>query len=326
VYGDWNEVIGVSPQIFDVAIPGFLQVDKMDHSSPFPLVTQLYTPVGTGSALVGSLYQSLLGLTSLDSQFLCEVRKSNEGDSESLSPGTSYHRFKVGAFMNGAARFKFSKFPTIRGQNLLVSLPTFLRLTEGAFQSIDDLPLGTFFISLPEDSPDAFLDQIKSDLKAIIAHSPYYLSVYDYRHELDIIEEVDLAMRFFFGFTVITAMAISFFSLVSSMYTNVHEQAKEIGILRALGIPYGWMQRIYVYEAFTVVMAASLMGLGIGMGVGWTVAIQRVLFTQLPVPFDFPIILFLVIVIMAIVFALISSYGPITVMMNRSIVAILRML
>ena len=228
--------------------------------------------------------------------------------------------------MNGAARFKFSQFPTIRGQNVLVSLPTFLRLTEGTYQSVTDIPMGTFFLSFPVNVQKSVLDKVKADLKVLITESRFPLSIYDYRRNLDIIDEVDLAMRFFFGFTVITAMAISFFSLISSMYTNVYEQAKEIGILRALGIPYGWMQRIYVYEAFTLVMAASLMGLGIGMGVGWTVAVQRVLFTQLPVPFTFPIALFLTIVGMAAAFAFVSSYGPITSMMNRSIVAILRML
>ena len=77
VYSDWVEVIGVTPQIFDVTIPGFLQVGTMNKTSPFPLATQLYTTEGTGSALVGSLYQSLVGLPTLDNQFLLEVRSKS---------------------------------------------------------------------------------------------------------------------------------------------------------------------------------------------------------------------------------------------------------
>lgn len=72
-FHDWNDVYGVSPQIFDVTIPGFLKVQKQRQSS-FPLVTQLFTPEGTGSALVGALYQTRIGLHSLDDQFLIEIK------------------------------------------------------------------------------------------------------------------------------------------------------------------------------------------------------------------------------------------------------------
>ena len=72
-FHDWNDVYGISPQFFDVAIPGFLKVQKQ-RESEFPLLTQLYTPLGTGSALVGSLYQTKVGLKSLDEQFLVEIR------------------------------------------------------------------------------------------------------------------------------------------------------------------------------------------------------------------------------------------------------------
>ena len=34
-FHDWNDVYGVSPQIFDVTIPGFLKVQKQRQSS-FP--------------------------------------------------------------------------------------------------------------------------------------------------------------------------------------------------------------------------------------------------------------------------------------------------
>jgi len=55
------------------------------------------------------------------------------------------------------------------------------------------------------------------------------VTVYDYNSRTDIINLVDIAITFFFGFTIVIAMIICFFSLVSSMYTNVYEQAKEIG-------------------------------------------------------------------------------------------------
>ena len=74
VFRDLTEVYGVTPNFFDVTIPGFLQVDEMDKTSPYPLLTQLYTPVGTGCAIIGSLYKSKIGITDLNSQFLIEIQ------------------------------------------------------------------------------------------------------------------------------------------------------------------------------------------------------------------------------------------------------------
>jgi len=86
------------------------------------------------------------------------------------------------------------------------------------------------------------------------------------------------------------------------------------------------MQRIYIYEAFILVLSSSILGILIGVGVGWTVAIQRVLFTELPVPFRFPYELFLVVFSMSIVFAVISSWAPIWIIMRRPIVSLMRIL
>ena len=213
----------------------------------------------------------------------------------------------------------------MREQDLLVSHPTWLRLCGGTYYSVDDIPLGNFFVQLNPDLTTKEIDHIKSAMKNLASSSTYLQYVVDYRDFLQIIHQANIAMSFFFGFTVIVAMAISFFSLMSSMYTNIYEQSKEIGILRAIGIPYGWMQRIYIYEAFILVLASSLMGMMIGIGVGWTVALQRVLFTALPIPFRFPWELFLIVFFMSILFSIISSWGPITVIMRKPIVSILRM-
>ena len=225
--------------------------------------------------------------------------------------------------MDSAPVFRFSRFPTSPNQDVIVSLPTYLLLCKDWIYSLEDVSFRTVYIHTSANVTSKDLDTLKKDLKDIVkpASSTY---VYDYRSSLDIIDEINLAMKFFFGFTVVMAMTISFFSLVSSMYTNVLEQSKEIGILRAIGIPFGWMQRIYVTEAFTLVFSSSLMGMIIGVSVGWTVAIQQVIFTQFPVTFQFPYELFFVVFLMSVVFSVIASYGPITKLMNHSIVAIFR--
>lgn len=58
------------------------------------------------------------------------------------------------------------------------------------------------------------------------------------------------------------------------MSANIYEQAKEIGILRALGFTTREILLLYVYEAFIIVTAAALMGVMIGVVVGWSMSIQ----------------------------------------------------
>lgn len=73
VYSDWTNVYGVSPNFFDVMLPGFLVVNEMDTESPYPLTEQLYTPLGSASAFVGSLYKDKFAFNDLNAQFLVEA-------------------------------------------------------------------------------------------------------------------------------------------------------------------------------------------------------------------------------------------------------------
>mgnify|MGYP000223754805 CR=1 FL=1 len=45
-------------------------------------------------------------------------------------------------------------------------------------------------------------------------------------------------LNFLFATMAVVAMFLCFFSLVASMVTNIREQTKEAGVLRALGLPY----------------------------------------------------------------------------------------
>lgn len=81
-------------------------------------------------------------------------------------------------------------------------------------------------------------------------------------------------MQFFFIFTTIVAMVMCFFSLTSSMYTNINEQAKEIGVMRAIGASRFLLARAYVYEALILILCASFMGICIGFVMGYTMTLQ----------------------------------------------------
>jgi len=115
-------------------------------------------------------------------------------------------------------------------QDVILSLPQFLRLTDGAYQSVEDLPIRFMIFKLKEHVTDDELDELVRRLNLAIIDQG--VEVWDYRRTLGPFKIANVAMNVFVNFTTVVAMMISFFSLMSSMFTNIHEQTKEIGVLR----------------------------------------------------------------------------------------------
>lgn len=133
-------------------------------------------------------------------------------------------------------------------------------------------------------------------------------------------------MQITFLFTTVVTLCMCFFSLVSSMYTNVFEQAKEIGILRALGMRRFMLVRVYIYEAFVMIISASLLGIAVGVVVAYTMSAQRSLFDALPMPVVVPWMETLATFILAFFFATISALIPLTSLLRIPIVTAMRKL
>lgn len=151
-----------------------------------------------------------------------------------------------------------------------------------------------------------------------------FVNIWDYRDQVSSINQAIGILSYFFGLTTIVAMLVSFFSLNSSMYTNIHEQTKEIGIIRSLGISKFGLYRIFIYEALVLVLASSLSGIFIGCFVGYTMTIQQLLFTQLPVPFVFPTSILITVAITSLIFATLASAIPLRNTLSNSIVSNMR--
>ena len=146
----------------------------------------------------------------------------------------------------------------------------------------------------------------------------------DYRNRIRGLKSSKEAIQFFAGGTTAVALLICFFSLVSSMIANIHEQSKEIGLLRALGVTKTWIARLYSLEAVVLVLSAGVLGVVIGTLVAFTVTAQRALFTQLPLPFSFPTAPILTIALSSVISAVVAAYVPATHLLRRNIVRLLR--
>lgn len=357
--GRWNSdvqrVYAASPNFLRTAFDQYLlpkSVRDKSMNSQY-LLDVLYSREGANRALMGGLYEEYFGLKPGDPLLLrmdntvgtsnSDGESSERGGGGGENPGTS-GGMGIGAnsgsvaaantqtgseflataeaFLDSSSYFTFSSFPLVKGQDLIVSFPTFNALSNFYWKSIEEIPLQSFLVKFKKGVTNEQKDAVKSFLSPLIP--PGISSVWDYREEMEPFEVANKAISYFFTFTTITAMAISFFSLMSSMYTNIREQTKEIGVIRALGIPKSWVYRIYIYEAFLLVVASSILGIVIGTITSYTMNSQQSLFTQLPLAFKFPWLLLFVVLSCSVIFALLASFSPIRTVLSNRIVQILR--
>jgi len=173
-----------------------------------------------------------------------------------------YAQLRPLAFLDGMGAFWQSPHPSADRQDALVSFVTMARLARqgsGLNWQVHDLPV-----------------------KYVRCR------VEDVRNKFRGLQTAKEAMNLFAAGTTAVALLICFFSLTSSMIANIHEQTKEIGLLRALGVTRVWIARVYSLEAMVLVLSAAALGVAIGTILAFTISAQRQLFTQLPLPFTFP--------------------------------------
>lgn len=311
----------ISPNFFSVADNNFLSVAN-SFSSGYDLSEQLYTSKGSYRMILGSLYRDNLAIDNLDGKFFFEVAHNTQG-----FPRYNYYYMKPMAFLNAAPAGVFSQFPSDATgaviQNSFVSFPTFLKISNGTYDTIQNIPISKAIIRIKSGTKDSNIDRLKRELSSII-QGYSSLKVVDVQESLNPLNIASTVMDFFFLFVTIVAMILCYFSLISSMVTNINEQAKEIGILRAIGLGKFSLTRIYIYESFILVMTASVMGVFIGVGVSYTMTLQQILFTQLPITFFFPWQISLIVFGSALICAFLSSCFPIRRMLRKNIVQILR--
>ncbi len=96
-------------------------------------------------------------------------------------------------------------------------------------------------------------------------------------------------------------------------------------MLRAIGFSKCRMRMLYFYEALVLVFSSCLLGVAIGMIVGYTMTLQQKLFLKTDLPFFFPTEQFLVIMMISVFCAFISTFGPANKLLQNQISGIFRM-
>ena len=79
------------------------------------------------------------------------------------------------------------------------------------------------------------------------------------------------------------ALILAFFLLLTSTNANLRDNFWELGVLKAIGLSKSQTQSMLLYEAFSTVIAALVLGIGIGVLIAYTLTAQFYLFIELPI-------------------------------------------
>jgi ABC-type antimicrobial peptide transport system permease subunit len=99
-------------------------------------------------------------------------------------------------------------------------------------------------------------------------------------------------MQLFVTIVGIIALTLSFFLLLISTTANIKENLWEFGVLRAVGLTQKQSRRVFMYEAFAVIMSALVLGIIVGLSIAFTLTAQFYLFIELPFKLAVRILLF----------------------------------
>ena len=131
------------------------------------------------------------------------------------------------------------------------------------------------------------------------------------------IDKITSIMNKVFNSIIIITMSLCFFALSANMSANLYEQTKEIGVLRSIGFSRWKIRFLYFYEAIVLVLSSCLLGVMVGMTVGYTMTLQQTLFMSITLEFFFPWQQFIVVMILSLICAIFSTFGPTTVLTNK---------
>lgn len=332
------EVFSVSPNYFQVSFEDYVKIDSSSVYQDFnTLLEYLYSVDGSRSIIMGSYWASQIGVMGVSNPRTLLERLNPSVDYSATSFGLATPKVNETvllqplAYLDNAAGYYFSKYPRnpVIYSNLqagLISFTSYIRLSFGKISSVDEIPLQNFYFKLKDGITDGEISEIKNQVQVVLSplDRELFWGIWDYNESVNRIQLGNMAFSYIFIFTITSTMFICFFSLMASMFTNIFEQSKEIALMKTLGLSNGVIYKLYIYEGFLVVFVSSILGVGIGTFIGYTMVMQRMLFTQMAIPFVFPWELLLVIFGLSMVFACIASYYPLSKLMKRNLVDLLR--
>ncbi|AIN97668.1 hypothetical protein LPMP_201740 [Leishmania panamensis] len=310
----------LSPNYFEVMDSQYLKIDNFQSIiGRYGLVQSLYSPEGLYKGIMSSGAAEHLGVGNADGVVLLE--RGTESNVRLRKQTVSRTTVRPLATLDLAPAISMSKYSTGRG-DLVVSIPGLFRQLNVSRMSVLSGRVGRLRLRVKDPQWFDYLDDL---LTRSLFEMGRTATVRNIRDVTSNVASAANLLNLFFIITQIMIMLICFFSLMSSMTSNVFDSSKEVGVLLCLGMSHFQVYRVYIWEAFVLVVSSGILGLIVGLIVAYTMQLQNVLFTELPLPFPFPYIQLCILVGMGFVSALASSISPVAYLLSLpSVTHILR--
>jgi ABC-type lipoprotein release transport system permease subunit len=120
------------------------------------------------------------------------------------------------------------------------------------------------------------------------------------------------------------ALSLTFFLLLVATTQNIKDNVWEYGVLRSMGVTKNEGNRLFMYEAFLVIVSSALIGLAIGTSVACLVTAQFYMFLELPFALQFPWGLIAAFIGLALITTYFAVAVPVNSVNSRNIASVLK--
>ena len=120
------------------------------------------------------------------------------------------------------------------------------------------------------------------------------------------------------------AVIISFFGLMSSMYSSVQESQFEIGVLKSMGLKNGDVRNYLIFESTILTLSSGACGALIGYILAYTFEFQTASFGDSPIIFIVPWFLLAFLFVTSLIVGILGAVIPGRIVVSKNPVEILR--
>ncbi|KAM9955751.1 hypothetical protein ACTFIW_001956 [Dictyostelium discoideum] len=227
------------------------------------------------------------------------------------------------AYLKTAGTFSVSEIPDEDlTQSVITSFPAYVGLSGGNIDSVRSIPVSVIIIK-PKSLDDDLIDSLQYKISENCLFNKNSESPYIIRYE-DSSNSSDKLNSLFFDFATVISIIISSFSLISSMFTSIKNQSKEIAILRSIGLSNFKIYKIYIIEAFTLSFGSCIIGIIIGLFISYTILLEQSVMNQQIIPFSIQWELIPLLFISSLIVSIISVISPIRHLLKEPIITVLK--
>ncbi|KAN0000826.1 hypothetical protein ACTFIZ_001279 [Dictyostelium cf. discoideum] len=253
-----------------------------------------------------------------------KIDSSGRGQKQNVTFNwTGRNIMKPLAYLKTAGTFSVSEIPDEDlTQSVITSFPAYVGLSGGNIDSVRNIPVNVILIkpkSIDNDLIDSLKYKIsKKCLSNLKSAGPYIIRYKDSSNSSDKLNSL------FFDFATVISIIISSFSLISSMFTSIKNQSKEIGILRSIGLSNFKIYKIYIIEAFTLSFGSCIIGIIIGIFISYIILLKQSMMDQQIIPFSIQWELIPILFISSLIVSIISVISPIRHLLKQPIISVLK--